>query len=322
MPKGQQRATAEHNAELALTQKTEAQVAKATAEAASTAAVEARDTAQAANTAQVKALNDLAANLQTNLTAQAAAMQPPSLMSTATARATPTGTPTPAASTPGAPSQALSPTPTGTPTPPEPILPPTPNRTVVAQQTQLAQVRATQTALAVAPQTQVYAIIDGFDTRLNIEPAIDAPPAALVHAPAKLRVVKANENFWVQVETSGGDLGWIDGRWITYEGDANLLPKELRHRNISNRGDLPFVHGVIVSPDGNQEQYPLLDQPQEDAAIAASIPVGTQVTILLRARGSSAYGSGQWYIVTLPDPSGQRVRWTGYLPVEVVAPSP
>ena len=35
----------------------------------------------------------------------------------------------------------------------------------------------------------------------------------------------------------------------------------LRHRNIPRiAGDLPFVcHGVIVSPDGNQEQYPLLD---------------------------------------------------------------
>jgi hypothetical protein len=148
----EQRATAEHNAELALTQKTEAQVARATAEAASTAAVEARDTAQAANTAQVKALNDLAANLQvslqTSLTAQAT-MQPPSPASTATAETTPTGTPTSAAITSGTPTKAPMPQPTSTPLATSTMNPrPTPNRTVIAQQTQLSQVRATQTTLA------------------------------------------------------------------------------------------------------------------------------------------------------------------------------
>ena len=148
----EQRATAEHNAELALTQKTEAQVAKATAEAASTAAVEARDTAQAANTAQVKALNDLAANLQvslqTSLTAQAT-MQPPSPASTATAETTPTGTPTSAAITSGTPTNAPLPQPPATPVATSTMNPrPTPNWTVIAQQTQLSQVRATQTTLA------------------------------------------------------------------------------------------------------------------------------------------------------------------------------
>ena len=198
-------------------------------------------------------------------------------------------------------------------------------QTVEAIQTQLAQSLAIQQQVAgtgTPASSQLYAIIDGFDTRINSEPAVDAAPAALVHAPAKLPVISVNENFWVQVETSTGDLGWTDGRFITYEGDASLLPKALRHRVISNRADLPLVHGIVVSPDGSQQQYPLLDKPQENAAVLADIPVGTLVTVLLRSRGSSAYGSGRWYIVTLPDPSGPRIRWTGYLPVEVMAASP
>ena len=128
---------------------TAASAAKATAEAASTKAVAGEATAQAANTAQVKALNDLAANLQTNLTAQAAAMQPPSPASTATAETTPTGTPTSAAITSGTPTKAPLPQPPATPVATSTMNPrPTPNRTVIAQQTQLSQVRATQTTLA------------------------------------------------------------------------------------------------------------------------------------------------------------------------------
>jgi hypothetical protein len=154
-------ATAGANAELALTQKSEAQVAKATAEAASTAAVEARNTAQAANTAQVKALNALAANLQTNLTEQAAAMQPPSPASTATAETTPTGTPTLAAITSGTPTKAPLPKPPDTPVATSTMTPlPTPNRTVIARQTQLFQARATQTTIA-RSQTQPCSLAPG-----------------------------------------------------------------------------------------------------------------------------------------------------------------
>jgi Tol biopolymer transport system component len=138
------RSEAEANATAAI-------AAKATAEAASTKAVAGEATAQAANTAQVKALNDLAANLEANiqvgLTAQAPTIQPLSPTSTATAGTTPT----PPVITPGTPLQALPPTPTGTPTSTSTVTPPpTTNRTVIAQQTQLAQVRATQTALAAA----------------------------------------------------------------------------------------------------------------------------------------------------------------------------
>ena len=79
-------------------------------------------------------------------------MQPPSPASTATAETTPTGTPTSAAITSGTPTKAPLPQPPGTPVATSTMKPrPTPNRTVIAQQTQLAQVRATQTTLAIAP---------------------------------------------------------------------------------------------------------------------------------------------------------------------------
>ena len=134
--------------------------AKATAEAdrirAVTAEAEAVDQSQIAQknlaiaaAALATVESDLAVRLQANLTAQAIAMQPPSPTATAAARMTPTGTPTLPAITPGTPPQAPSPTPTGTPAATSTATPiPTPNRTVVAQKTQLAQVRATQTALA------------------------------------------------------------------------------------------------------------------------------------------------------------------------------
>ncbi len=117
--------------------------AKATAEAATTKAVAEQMAAQAAANAQAKALQDLEVALQINLTAQAAVAQ------TATAAAptaTPPATPTPATvppTPPGPPATATA-TATRTPAPASP----TPNRTVIAQQTQLAQVRVTQTALA------------------------------------------------------------------------------------------------------------------------------------------------------------------------------
>ncbi len=132
---------------------------RALAQAASTAAVAGRDTAQvaraeavsarasaeAAGTAQVMALNALAANLEQNLTAQASAALQLSAM--------------PVTASPTAPSRTPLPLiilgtgrPTGTPAP-STRLPssPTLDQIVVAQQAQLAQVRATLVVLAPTP---------------------------------------------------------------------------------------------------------------------------------------------------------------------------
>ncbi|MFZ1550223.1 MAG: hypothetical protein WAV53_02350, partial [Anaerolineae bacterium] len=137
---------------------------RGTAEAASTQAVAALATAQAANTAQVQAMQDLEAALQTNLTALALSATPSTATPLPTSTASPTeppATPTPALS-PTSTVSGVTPRPTataklrptatatrtGTPMPSS-----TTNPLVVAQQTQLAGVRATQTALAVAPPT-------------------------------------------------------------------------------------------------------------------------------------------------------------------------
>lgn len=108
---------------------------KGTAEAASTGVALALAAAQAANTAQVRAMSELEGALQANLTVLAGAEQ------TATLTATPR---------PG-PARTLTPTPTA-PTP-------TANPLVAAQQTQLAAVRATQTALAEA-QSPIQSAIE------------------------------------------------------------------------------------------------------------------------------------------------------------------
>ena len=197
---------------------TAASAAKATAEAASTKAVAGEATAQAANTAQVKALNDLAANLQTNLTAQAAAMQPPSPASTATAETTPTGTPTSAAITLGTPTNAPLPKPPGTPVATSTMKPrPTPNRTVIAQQTQLSQVRATQTTLA--------------------RPAKVRPTATSVPVVCTAQPTGEFETIWRK---------YIDRLGCPTPGQTNRL-RQLRRATVRAR-----FHAVVTVPSRSQ----------------------------------------------------------------------
>lgn len=131
------RREAEANATIAV-------AAKATAEAASTKAVAEQVAAQAEAVAKATALKDLEVALQINLTSQAKAAQVPSPTATTVSAPTATATQVGVTPSPPGPPATLTPTPTRTPAPPSP----TPNRTVIAQQTQLAGVRATQTVLA------------------------------------------------------------------------------------------------------------------------------------------------------------------------------
>jgi TolB protein len=111
-----------------------------------------KETANAASTAAVQALSALEANLEANLTAQARPPDTPVTTPTPTPSATPQGTPTLAVILAGSRTPTSSPTPTGTRTPTSTLFPtPTPNLAVIAQQTQLAEVRATQTRLASPP---------------------------------------------------------------------------------------------------------------------------------------------------------------------------
>lgn len=155
-----QRRAVEDAISVAMAQREMAMAQQKTAEIARAEAVADRATAQAASTAAVQALQALEANLKAGLTSQAfpsdtptQAITPlPALVSTLTPTVMPSAAPSAtgtieAGSLPirmPTPTAALEPTGTTQPSP-------TPNRTIVAQQTQLAQVRATQTALAAVP---------------------------------------------------------------------------------------------------------------------------------------------------------------------------
>jgi hypothetical protein len=197
--------------------------------------------------------------------------------------------------------------------------------TAAALALQREQVLATQTAVArplnmtQTPIPGVYAIVNWVPITLRAQPGDNMPAVAIVLPPSTLRVIDTSKNPWFLVESLSGDKGYVDGRWVVYEGDASLLPKEFRLRVITNRPELPFVHGQVVSHDNVQTQYPLFQQPNSSSKSIATLPVGYELIVLAVTPGDSAYGSGQWYIVTLPDPGGQNIRYTGFLPVEVVA---
>ena len=148
-----QRAAAEAAGARAIVERVTANVAstravmgEAIANAASTRAVEGQESAQAANAAAVAALQtlevSLEASLATNLTAQAQTIPPPTPASAITPGSTLSQTPTVSAQ--GTRPGVVVPCCTVAPSP-------TPNTTVIAQRTQLAQVRATQTQLAYPP---------------------------------------------------------------------------------------------------------------------------------------------------------------------------
>lgn len=122
-------------------------IARNQAEVSYGTAVVAQWTAEVAGVAQATALNDLAIALQTSLAAQATATPSPTPTATTTSRMAPTGTPTPPDTLPGQPTPVPA-TPTGTPTRTRTPPTATPNQIVFAQQTQLAGVRLTQTAIA------------------------------------------------------------------------------------------------------------------------------------------------------------------------------
>lgn len=77
-------------------------------------------------------------------------------------------------------------------------------------------------------------------------------------------------------------------------------------------------HGRIVSHDNIQTQYPLFQQPNSDSTSLLTLSVGYELAVLATITGDSKYGSGQWYVVSVPDPNGQDRQYTGFLPVEVV----
>ncbi len=252
----------------------------------------------------------------------------PPILSAATPFPTATQAGTTLVGTPNA-TPTRTPTPRSTDIPTPTVLPPSSpgaTTTAAALAALRSQVQATQTALAyqtVVPTPDLYAIVPGILVEVFSKPSIDSPIVRMAQPNERLPVTGVGDSPWVQVSMKDGVTGWMIGQWLTFEGDRSLLPPEIGIRVVSDRDDLPFVRGIVVSHNGTQKAYPLLYNPRDTSRVVEEIrggvPVGTDVIVLLMAPGVENYGSGQWYFVTLDDPFGRNYMWNGYLPVEAVA---
>ncbi len=256
--------------------------------------INAQSTAEAASTGNVM----LAENLMALLTAQAASLesQPPAPI------------PPPEVGTP-------QPRPTASPTADLAI-----TAVVKAVQTQLAQQVARDTASqAVSQQTDstlLYAVIPDIDMRVFSGPDASTTVLAQVRQPDRLPVI-AVSGEWANVQLDDGRTGWLRAIFTTYEGDASVLPESLRYLVTSNRADLPFVRGTVISFGGSVGDW-LLTDPTDQQSGYVWVPVDTQVTLLLAGKGLTEYGSGIWYFVMLVDPRNPAQVVKGWLPSEVL----
>jgi hypothetical protein len=88
---------------------------------------------------------------------------------------------------------------------------------------------------------------------------------------------------------------------------------------IADTDQPPLVFGQVISFGGADGDY-LLQDPHNEISGIVWVPVGTPVDVLREGKGSSSYGSGEWYEVRLADPNDPQKRITGWLPVEVIVP--
>lgn len=197
--------------------------------------------------------------------------------------------------------------------------------TAMALAAQRSAVQATQTAIAggatriQTASSDLYVIVKWVPIVLRAEPGVSAPAIATVSPPNTLRVLDTSKNPWFLAESPTGEQGWLNGRLFVYGGNASLLPEDLRIRVITDRSDLPFVEGRIVSHDGVQKEYRPYVLPDEGSQeMNISVPIEWEVLVLLEDYGSRRFGSGKWYLVAFPDPGGRDVIYYGYLPVEVI----
>lgn len=309
---------------------------RGTAEAASTQVVVALAIAQAANTAQVQAMQDLEAVLQTNLTALALSATPPTATPLPTSLASPTEPPV-------TPTFALSPTPTvsgATPRPTATATPrptaiakrtstPTPSSTsnplVIAQQTQLAGVRATQTALAVALPSERILFVSNRDnsrgdihimqsdgknvTRLTdttaYEPSYtEASDGQIVYTSKpgeRVSIYRSPVSRKSVINLTGFDSdNWEptfskNGQWIAFVSSRDLLDWEIYTMNSDGSGirrltnDDPARNTMPAwSPDDAQIAFITVegcDRPTCPSALRVMASDGTDVRRLVYFRG-------------------------------------
>ncbi len=178
---------------------------------------------------------------------------------------------------------------------------------------------------------ELMAIVPDIEINLYAEASEDAPVLQQLRAPMQLTVLQA-DLYWVKVAVPDDEpddtVGWVQAWLLTYTGNIDLLPRELRYLAVAKatpdstlqRADkLPFVFGTLISVDG-ADGYALLDNLKDPASELVWAPVGTEVTLLFSAEGPVRSDNPTWYYVQLLDPGGQNLIWQGYLPAAVIAP--
>lgn len=186
------------------------------------------------------------------------------------------------------------------------------------------QERATQSAPALpqaAPeQPALYALAPAINISIFAGPDIGEQVLATVHSPVRMPVQEISSE-WTKVQTEEGISGWIRSGFVTYEGDPEAVPLELRYRIVSDRTDLPFIDGQIISYGGARGDY-LYGNPADELSGFRWIAVGTPVTVLQIGEGIRSYGSGRWAFVSLVDPDNENRLLQGWIPWEVLAARP
>jgi hypothetical protein len=137
---------------------------------------------------------------------------------------------------------------------PSPILDLAATGTAAALQTELVEIRATQTAVSnlipihpVQTPGLLLANFPAISINVRRHPSLeDGNIMLMVNGPQQLPVIQA-QSVWIQVSLPDGRLGWVSGSLLTYEGNSDLLPPDLRYRIVTNREDLPFVYGRVTA---------------------------------------------------------------------------
>jgi hypothetical protein len=166
--------------------------------------------------------------------------------------------------------------------------------------------------------SDLFAILPDIDVSLFEQPDANLPVLATLRAPNLVPVLEATPE-WIKVVGQDGQTGWLRAWLVTYAGNAERLPAELRYLVVTEQDDVPFTYGTVISLGGAEGDF-LLKDPNDEQSGILWVPVGTEVTLLFPREGVQSYGSGDWYFVTLVDPGGENQVWFGYLPKEVIAP--
>lgn len=197
--------------------------------------------------------------------------------------------------------------------------------TIVANSVVNGQPYTSSTTLAVQ---SLQAIIPDIRIRLRVSPGYDSESVysgqapVIVRAPQVLDVVDVDDaSLWVKVAVEDGLQGWIDGTILTFSGDKNILPRDLRFFVITGRDDLSFVYGRTIQ-DAESDDYYLRIKP--NAALEGNVvkvdgrevqvPPETNVTVLEEDFDAN------WYYLQVIDPQGASLVWKGWLPRSVVEP--